>query len=102
MVLARRFEPGTLLTVKLESQSDHFTLTMPVRVVRVTPLSNGAWILGCSFTDKLYADEVQTLVRASAKVSNELNPRLSCATRGSLALQTNNRVGPGRRGGASG
>jgi hypothetical protein len=63
LVLARRFEPGTLLSFRLEAVSEGSSHTVLARVVRVSPRFNGGWTLGCIFTRKLEVDEVQALVR---------------------------------------
>lgn len=77
LVLGRRFEPGTLLMVMLESRADEFALTMLARVVRATPLQSGAWILGCAFTHELYEDEVKALVRSAGDRASKLPPGLT-------------------------
>lgn len=76
LVLGRRFEPGTLLTLRLRGQSGGVSYTLLARVVRVTPHPRGGWILGCVFAQKLREEEVQDLVREAEDVSSRLRRRL--------------------------
>lgn len=60
LVLNRRFEPGTVLRVRLPGRSGRrFYL---VRVVRVQAQSARKWVVGCVFPRRLSDDEVATLL----------------------------------------
>lgn len=63
LILARRFEPGTLLALRLRGLSEGSSHTVLARVVRVSRRRSGGWTLGCIFTRKLDAEELQDLVR---------------------------------------
>ena len=58
--LNRRFEPGTVLRVKLPGRSGRRYYL--VRVVRVQTHSARTWVLGCVFPRRLSDEEVATLL----------------------------------------
>jgi hypothetical protein len=62
LALSRRFEPGTVLTVHLQNSTLSVSRTVIARVVRVRPLSNGEWGVGCEFANRLTDDELETLL----------------------------------------
>ena len=69
LVLARRFEPGAVLCVRLESTDGEVARDLLLRVVHVLPDVGGAWRLGCRLAGELEEDELRALraerVRAS-------------------------------------
>jgi serine/threonine protein kinase len=62
LLVTRRFEPGTILRVKLASAGSSRHRIYLVRVVRVQSHSPKTWIVGCVFPRRLSEDEVQTLL----------------------------------------
>jgi serine/threonine protein kinase len=60
LIINRRFEPGTVLRVKLPGSSSRRLYL--VRVVRVEPNTARTWIVGCVFPRPLSEEEVQTLL----------------------------------------
>jgi hypothetical protein len=63
VVLARRFEAGTELTIELGTGPTSTPRRVPVRVVRIEPDSVGHWVHGCAFVSKLADDELTALLR---------------------------------------
>src|SRR5439155_19926880 len=57
LILKRRFEPNTVLTVDLSTKSGEASCCQLVRVVRVTPGTNGCWIVGCVFANTLTEEQ---------------------------------------------
>jgi serine/threonine protein kinase len=62
LLLNRRFEPGTVLRVKLANPCSPRHRVYLVRVVRVQAHSSKTWIVGCVFPRPLSEEEVQTLL----------------------------------------
>jgi serine/threonine protein kinase len=62
VMLARRFEPGTELTVEL-SVGESGPRSLPARVVRVVAQTGGHWAHGCLFTRPLSKDELSALLQ---------------------------------------
>lgn len=62
IVVNRRFEPGTLLSVELQDAEQTVNRILLVRVVRVSADENGRWLLGCAFTSKLTDGELLALM----------------------------------------
>jgi hypothetical protein len=62
LLVTRRFEPGTVLRVKLANSGPSRHRLFLVRVVRVQIHSPKTWIIGCVFPRRLSEDEVQTLL----------------------------------------
>ncbi len=60
LILNRRFEPGTVLRVKLPGVSKKRVYL--VRVVRVQAHSARTWLVGCVFPRRLSDDEVESLL----------------------------------------
>jgi hypothetical protein len=58
LVLDRRFERGTLLSVQLEDRARSFGRTMFARVVHVRLHEDRAWLHGCAFAGELEEDEL--------------------------------------------
>lgn len=61
LVLERRFEPGTVLTVQLSRGKLGPAPTLVVRVVRVESRSARSWAVGCTFGGRLDENEIETL-----------------------------------------
>ncbi len=61
MLISRRFERGTLLSLELEATPDSPSRTLLVRVVRVKPHSKRKWLVACRFVTKLAEDEAKAL-----------------------------------------
>ena len=57
LLLTRRFEPGTLLTFRLEGRTEGQSYNAIARVVHATRQAEGGWLLGCVLLDPL--DEPQ-------------------------------------------
>jgi len=62
IVVNRRFEAGTLLSVELQDAEQTVNRTLLVRVVRVTKGDNDSWLLGCAFTSKLSESDLLALM----------------------------------------
>lgn len=60
MVLERRFEPATMVAATLE-QPDA-PLTVLARVVRVVPVQEGGWLLGCQIPFPIDGEELSHLL----------------------------------------
>jgi PilZ domain-containing protein len=58
LVIERRFERGTLLTMDLENPLQGISRTMVARVVHARRHEHNTWVLGCVFTTELYEDEL--------------------------------------------
>ncbi len=63
ILLARRFEPGTELTVCIPAGPVTRARTLRARVVRVEPDSLGHWVHGCLFAQELAQEELASLLR---------------------------------------
>jgi hypothetical protein len=62
IVVNRRFEPGTLLSVDLQDAEQTINRSLLVRVVRVLREGDEHWLLGCAFTNKLTEAELLALM----------------------------------------
>jgi serine/threonine protein kinase len=62
LLLSRRFEPGSLLTVDLTSAAGAMKRTREIRVVRVAPADEGGWFIGGTLTEKLSKEELRLLL----------------------------------------
>ena len=56
LLLRRRFEPGTVLTIELRRKEDNHLHPLVVRVVRVQQKSRREWLVGCAFARRLSPD----------------------------------------------
>jgi hypothetical protein len=65
LVLSRRFEPGTALTVELDGVTAGTVSTLWVRVVRVQKEPSGQWLVGCQLAQGLSPEDLQTLCKAA-------------------------------------
>src|SRR5262245_18744994 len=59
IVLGRRFELGTLLSVEIQEADGRSSGSLLARVVHVTPHTGGGWVIGCCFTSEIGEDEVK-------------------------------------------
>ncbi|MBA4187619.1 MAG: hypothetical protein C0467_06325 [Planctomycetaceae bacterium] len=62
VTLARRFEPGTELTVELADEPSAIPSKFAIRVVRVKSESAGQWLHGCEFVNPLVDSELTALL----------------------------------------
>jgi len=62
LVLRRRFERGAGLAIDIPETATAPADTLLAKVVHVTTLPDGRWLLGCAFVSKLSDDEVWRLV----------------------------------------
>jgi serine/threonine protein kinase len=65
VLLARRFELGTELTIELTTGPDATPRRLPTRVVRIEPENIGHWVHGCAFRHPLSDEELKALVNFS-------------------------------------
>ena len=63
VLLARRFEMGTELTIELTTGNESAPRMLAARVVRIEPEKNGHWVHGCAFRHPLSQDELDALVK---------------------------------------
>ena len=62
LLVRRRFEPGTLLTLELSARFDEVTRPLPVCVVHAAQESKSFWIIGCAFASTLSQEDLQQFV----------------------------------------
>jgi serine/threonine protein kinase len=62
LVLQRRFEVGTVLTVNLKSSDGTAQQTREIRIVRVVRMDRGGWYLGGTLTEKLGKEDLRQLL----------------------------------------
>jgi hypothetical protein len=62
LLLPRRFEPGTLLQIEVESVRDGDPVPLLARVIHVGPEAPGVWAVGCAFLRELGRDDLEALV----------------------------------------
>ncbi|MBL8794739.1 MAG: PilZ domain-containing protein [Planctomycetia bacterium] len=62
IIVPRRFEPGTLLTIDLEDAARTSHNSFVVRVMHITQETENSWLLGCAFTSKLSEAELLSLM----------------------------------------
>jgi serine/threonine protein kinase len=62
LVMNRRVEPRTILTLEFPATDQEGARRLLIRVVRVQALSKRRWLLGCVFARRLGEDEVQTMI----------------------------------------
>jgi hypothetical protein len=72
MILQRRYEPGTGLTIELPDSASDTTYTVLARVVNVKKQRDGRWHLGCNFVSELSEEEVETLIQIAQARSTPL------------------------------
>jgi hypothetical protein len=71
LVLSRRFERGTGLAIEIPATATSPADTLLTKVIHVTRLPDGQWLLSCAFVSILGDDEVQTLLRLGSTPANE-------------------------------
>ncbi len=69
LVLERRFEPGAVLCVRLESPDGEVSRDLLLRVVHVLADMDGSWRLGCRLAGELEEDELRALQAARVRPS---------------------------------
>ena len=62
LLVNRRFEPDTLLTVELHDSEEATVRLLLVRVVRALQQDRSSWLLGCEFPTKMTEAELLTLM----------------------------------------
>jgi serine/threonine protein kinase len=62
LLLPRRFEPGTNLTVDLRADAGGAGRSLEMRVARARRVAPGQWLLGCTFATPLGKDELRKLL----------------------------------------
>jgi serine/threonine protein kinase len=62
LILRRRFEPGTMLSVVLQSPDGRVRRSLEMRVRHVARVSKGEWATGGTFTQELSKDDLRRLV----------------------------------------
>jgi serine/threonine protein kinase len=62
LVLARRFEPGTVLSVDLSSSDGQVKRTVEMRVVRVSRTGGSSWYLAGTLAKRLTKEELRRLL----------------------------------------
>jgi hypothetical protein len=70
LLLGRRFEPGTLLSFRLEGPEGGQSFNAFARVVHASRQAAGGWLLGCALVGELDAAQLRAF-RASAQVLAE-------------------------------
>lgn len=63
IVAVRRFERGTGLAIEIPATDANTIDTLLVRVIHVSALPEGGWLLGCEFVSPLSEDEVAKLAQ---------------------------------------
>src|SRR5262249_32954563 len=61
LVLRRRFEPGTILTVDLDSPARKMARTFQAQVRHATTGTDGTWVVGCALANRLSDEELEAL-----------------------------------------
>jgi hypothetical protein len=74
LLMARRFEPGSLVLLEVQGATASYPVCVLARVVRVGARKAGQWVIGCSFVDKISAEEFKVL-RAEGATSAKKNRR---------------------------
>jgi serine/threonine protein kinase len=62
ILVNRRFEPGTILTVDLRNSKQGFQRSMELRVIHVRRAARGSWFHGCIFAEPLSKLELRKLL----------------------------------------
>ena len=71
LVLTRRFERGTCLAIEIPATVASPADTLLAKVMHVTRLPGGQWLLGCAFVSILGDDEVKNLLRLGSTQGND-------------------------------
>jgi hypothetical protein len=75
--LARRFEPGTGLTIELPDTDSHGSYAVLAKVMHVRRQENGSWLLGCKFIGDLSEDEMARLLHSRPRAGDAPKQRIS-------------------------
>lgn len=70
--VADKFEPGTVLTVRLATAIDKVAFTKIGRVVHVQPEPPGAWLMGVALLQPLRPEEVHWLLAPETQATTPL------------------------------
>jgi serine/threonine protein kinase len=62
VILPRRFELGTALTVELQRANKGVARSLDIRVTHLRRAGRGSWFLGCTFTEPLAKEELRKLL----------------------------------------
>lgn len=62
LVLSRRFEAGTVLSLEVDPRASGCPQRLLVRVVRVESAPGQKWLLGCALLSRLSQEKLQTLL----------------------------------------
>jgi hypothetical protein len=62
LVLSRRFEPGSILTLNLTSRSGESTASRPMRVVRVLRVDGNRWFIAGTLLEELTKEGLRSLL----------------------------------------
>jgi hypothetical protein len=71
VVLGRRFERGAGLAIELPGTGSRPSETLLTKVMNISPLPDGKWLLGCAFVSRLSEDEVQCVVALARSLQAE-------------------------------
>jgi hypothetical protein len=61
----RRFEPGTILNIQIERDTDELPPVLLARVMHVSAEAGGHWALGCKFARELSEKDLEIFVQHS-------------------------------------
>jgi hypothetical protein len=61
LLMTRRFEPGTVLSVELTAGAESLVRLPVARVRRVRAGQGGGWVIGCQFLTQLSDEELEEL-----------------------------------------
>jgi hypothetical protein len=64
LILSRRFEPGTVLTIEVQDSPARSALQLLGRVIHATVRPGAGWLVGCEFAQELDDDELRSLREA--------------------------------------
>ena len=74
LLLKRRFEPRTGLSLLLPEPGSDSTSSVVARVTRVEFFANGRWLLDCSFVTPLNEEQLSAVLLADKKTAPENTP----------------------------
>ena len=60
--LSQRFDPGTILAVKVLSTNQTSAHALTVRVIHIREQEAGSWRVGCEFIDELSDDDLHAIL----------------------------------------
>ena len=62
LMVRYRLQPGALVSVAMWNRAETYRCVRTAQVAHANPLGDGAWSLGCEFTDPLDAEELERLL----------------------------------------